>query len=163
MGLSERALIGLSKTSGLRWVLSKTITPLDMKLKGSRFAPSRFLLDVPLCYLTTTGRNSGEPRTVPLLFVDAPSGGRAVAATNFGRRSHPGWAYNLEAEPSATLETEGESTHVHARSVNNEEVLEIWPLFDGIWPGYESYRGIAPRSIKVFVLTAQNTEDGSQS
>ncbi len=157
MGLYQSALIRLSKTGGLRWVLSRTITPLDMKLKGSRFAPSRFGLDVPLCYLTTTGRTSGVPRTVPLLFVNAPSGGRAVAATNFGRLSHPGWAYNLEAKPSATLEIEGRTTQVHARSVNDEEALEIWPLFDGIWPGYESYREIAPRHIKVFVLTASRS------
>lgn len=163
MGLYQQTLTGLSKTSALRWVLSRTITPLDMKLKGSRFAPSRFGLDVPLSFLTTTGRNSGEQRTVPLLFVLAPSGGRAVAATNFGRKNHPGWAYNLEADPSATLEIEGEVTSVHARRVNDEEAREIWPMFDGIWPGYQSYREMAPRDIKVFVLTAHNTEDGTQS
>jgi len=109
-------------------------------------------MDMPLCYLTTTGRKSGEQRTVPLLFVVPPGGGRAVAATNFGRKSHPGWAYNLEANPSVTLEVEGELTSVQARKVSHEELKEIWPLFDGIWPGYESYRDIAPRDIKVFIL-----------
>ena len=161
MGLYQRAAIGLSKISALRLVISRTITPLDMKLKGSRFAPSRFGLDVPLCYLTTTGRSSGERRTVPLLFVNAPSGGRAVVATNFGRRSHPGWAYNLEADPFATLEVDAEVASVHARRANDEEASEIWPMFDRIWPGYETYREIAPRNIRVFVLTAQNTRHTS--
>lgn len=143
----------LSKTSGLRWVLSQMLTPLDVMLKGSRFAPSRFGLDLPLCFLTTTGRKTGEPRTVPLLFVTPLTGGHAVAATNFGRTSHPAWALNLEAEPQATLEADGETTRVVARRVDAQEILEIWPLFDGIWPGYEEYRKIAPRDIKVFVLT----------
>ena len=153
MGVYQRTIIRLSKTSGLRWVLSKTLTPLDVRLKGSRFAPSRFGLNLPLCFLTTTGRKSGEPRTIPLLFVIPPAGGHAVAATNFGRTNHPGWALNLEAEPRATLEVDGETTRVVARKVDTQEVLEIWPLFDGMWPGYEEYREIAPRDIKVFVLT----------
>ena len=162
MGPYQRTLTKLSRTSALRWVLSKTITPLDLKLKGSRFAPSRFGLDVPLCYLTTTGRSSGEQRTVPLLFVVAPSGGRAVAATNFGRESHPGWAFNLEAEPSATLEVEDEVMSVHARMASDEEAAELWPLFDGIWPGYESYRENAPRAIKMFILSSQNREERTE-
>lgn len=153
MGVYQRTMSKLSKTSGLRWILSKTLTPLDVMLKGSRFAPSRFGLNLPLCFLTTTGRKSAEPRTVPLLFVTPPAGGYGVAATNFGRTSHPGWAHNLEADPAATLEVDGETTAVVARRADADEVLEIWPLFDGIWPGYEEYREIAPRDIKVFILT----------
>jgi len=152
MGTYQRTLTKLSKTAALRWTLSKLITPLDMRLKGSRFAPSTFGVDMPLCYLTTTGRHSGKPRTVPLLFVVPSSGGRAVAATNFGRESHPGWAYNLEADSSATLEIDGDVMSVHARKANDTELQQLWPLFDGVWPGYESYRDIAPRDIKAFVL-----------
>ena len=153
MGVYQRTMTKLSKTSGFRWVLSRVFTPLDVMLKGSRFAPSRFGLDLPLCFLTTTGRKTGEPRTIPLLFVTPPAGGHAVAATNFGRTSHPAWALNLETEPQAVLEVGGEITSVVGRRVDAKEVLEIWPLFDGIWPGYEEYRRIAPRDIKVFVLT----------
>jgi len=153
MGVYQRTMTKLSRTSGLRWVLSKVLTPLDVMLKGSRFAPSRFGLDLPLCFLTTTGRKTGEPRTVPLLFVTPPAGGHAIAATNFGRTSHPAWALNLETEPQAVLEVGGEINRVVAREVDAHEVLEFWPLFDGIWPGYEEYRKIAPRDIRMFVLT----------
>lgn len=153
MGAYKRTMTRLSKTSGLRWILSKTLTPLDMKLKDSRFAPSRFGLDMPLCYLTTTGRHSGEPRTVPLLFVVPREGGHAVTATNFGRKSHPNWALNLEAHPEATLDVEGDVTAVIARRFGTDEMLEIWPLFDGMWPGYEEYREIAARDIRMFALT----------
>ena len=36
--------------------------------------------------------------------------------------------------------------------MTDEEVMQIWPLPDGIWPDYETYRDIAPRDIKVFIL-----------
>jgi deazaflavin-dependent oxidoreductase (nitroreductase family) len=81
-----------------------------------------------------------------------------VAATNFGRTSHLGWVHNLEAEPKATLEVDGEVTEVVTRKVDAQEVLEIWPLFDGICPGYGEYREIAPRNIKAFVLTPSAVE-----
>lgn len=152
MGFYQRAAMRLSKTSGLRWVISKALTPLDMALKGSSFAPSRFGLDLPLCFLTTTGRRTGKQRTVPLLFIDTPSGSRAVAASNFGRTSHPRWALNLVSKPQAILEIDGESKHVTARRSSQEEATELWPLFDSVWPGYEEYRSIAPREIKVFIL-----------
>jgi len=107
---------------------------------------------MPLCFLTTTGRKSGEPRTVPLLFIATDNGGPAVAATNFGRQTHPAWALNLEATPAAIFEVGGVSRTVTARRASGDEVAELWPRFDGIWPAYEEYREIAHRDIKVFIL-----------
>ena len=157
----QRAVTGRSKTSGLRWVLSKVASPLDLKLKGTRFTPSTFGVDLPSCFLTTTGRKSGEQRTVPLLSATLATGSPAVVATNFGQTSHPGWALNLEADPSASLEIEEESRDVVARIASNQEATESWPLFDGFWPGYSRYREIAPRDIKVFILDPSvNSPDG---
>ncbi|GMR03147.1 MAG: hypothetical protein BMS9Abin20_1514 [Acidimicrobiia bacterium] len=155
MSVYERALKRLSTTAWFRWTLSKVATPLDMKFKGTRFAPSRFGVDLPLCFLTTTGARSGEPRTVPLLYVPRDGGAIAVAATNFGTAHHPGWAYNLEAEPASSLEIGDEALDVVARRATDSEMAELWPLFDGVWPGYESYRSIAPRDIKMFILEAE--------
>jgi deazaflavin-dependent oxidoreductase (nitroreductase family) len=148
----QRAMSRLSTTRGLRWTLSKVLSPLDLKLKGTRFAPSTFAVDFPLCFLTTTGRKSGEPRTVPLFFVRTTEGFPAIVGSNFGQKSHPGWALNLEADPDASLEMDGESLSVVARLASTDEVAELWPLFDGLWPGYEEYRKIAPRDIKMFIL-----------
>jgi len=152
MHIYQRTLLRLGKTRGLRWVLAKVLTPLDMKLKGTRFAPSNLGLDMPLCFLTTTGRKSGEPRTVPLLFITTDSGAPAIAASNFGRQTHPAWALNLEATPAATLEVDDTAKNVTARRASTEETAELWPRFDGIWPGYEEYREISHRNIKVFIL-----------
>jgi deazaflavin-dependent oxidoreductase (nitroreductase family) len=152
MGMYQRAVTARSKTNGLRWVLSKVASPLDLKLKGTRFAPSTFGVDLPLCFLSTTGRKSGEHRTIPLLYATLATGSHAVVATNFGQKSHPGWALNLEADPNASLEIDEESRDVAARIASSQEAAESWPLFDGLWPGYSKYREIAPRDIKVFIL-----------
>lgn len=132
--------------------MSRVLTPLDMRFKGTKFAPSKLVPGTPLCFLTTTGRTSGEPRTVPLLYVPVSDDGVAVVATNFGTRNHPGWALNLEAEPDAELEIEGKRERVVARRASDDETARIWPRFDAVWPGYEKYREIAPRDIKVFIL-----------
>ncbi len=110
-------------------------------------------LDLPLCFITTTGARSGEPRTVPLLYVALDDGAKAVVASNFGTEHHPGWAYNLEAHPRATIEIDNTRTVVVARRADEGEAQRVWPLFDGVWPGYETYRSIAPRDIKIFLLT----------
>lgn len=158
MNLYARVTRRLSKTRGMRWTMSKVLMPLDMRFKGTRFAPSQLAPGTPLCFLTTTGRSSGELRTVPLLYVPVSDGGIAVVATNFGTRNHPAWALNLEAEPTAELEIDGERRTVTSRRASNEETVRIWQRFDAVWPGYEKYREIAPRDIKVFVL-----EDASRS
>lgn len=142
----------LSRTRGMRWVMSRIQTPLDMRFKGTRFAISKIgASEVPLCYLTAIGRRSGEPRTVPLTYM--PMGGSfAVVATNYGREHHPAWALNLEANPEATIEIDGRTFPVTARQARYEELSAIWDRFDRFWPGYEEYRAIAPRDIKVFML-----------
>jgi deazaflavin-dependent oxidoreductase (nitroreductase family) len=142
----------LGRTTAMRWTLSKVLTPLDMALRNTRFAPSRFGLGAPLCFLTTSGRHSGKPRTVPLLYVPFDGDAVAVAATNYGQEDHPGWSYNLESEPRAQLEVEGVTNTVIARRANEHESARVWPRFDAIWPAYETYRNIAARDIKVFIL-----------
>lgn len=160
MGLYQRSLMRLSRTTPGRLALSKILTPLDLRLKNSRFAPTRFGLDLPLCYLTTTGRTSGEPRTVPLLFLREPitdhaPDAYAVAATNFGTDHHPGWSYNLDATSSGTLEIGDEHFTVSSRLLSERESAHMWPKFETIWPAYGTYRQIAPRDVKVYLLTQE--------
>lgn len=146
----------LSRTAPLRWTMSKIQTPLDMRFKGTRFAFSRVAGgDVPLCYLSTTGARSGRARTVPLTYMPVGAG-YAVVATNYGRDRHPGWSYNLDATPAASLEIDETSIDVTARRATDDELGEIWPKFDHYWPGYEEYREIAPRDIRVYVLEPES-------
>ena len=114
MNLYQRTLRRMATLDWVRRLLSKVLAPLDLKLRNTRFAPSKLGIGVPLCYLTTTGRKSGEPRVVPLLFVEHDAG-YAVAATNFGPEHHPGWPYHLEADPGAPIEIDGAESAGSAR------------------------------------------------
>src|SRR5215467_7828527 len=53
--------------------------------------------------LTTTGRTSGEQRTVPLIY--AQDGDRyVIIASKGGAPEHPGWYKNLDKSPRVELQ-----------------------------------------------------------
>ena len=54
-----------------------------------------------LLLLTTTGRKSGTQHTTPVAYT--PDGDRLlVYGSNNGGQSHPGWYFNLLAEPASS-------------------------------------------------------------
>lgn len=139
------------RTRAFAWVGARVLPVLDRPFRGRRRSVTSFGTDFPLCYLTTTGRRSGERRTAALLAVQ--DGGRTfVIASNFGRRDHPAWSHNLLADPEATLTIDGVERPVRARLAAEDERERIWPAALRVWPGYEGYRRRAGREIRVFVL-----------
>ena len=128
--------------------------PLDarvLKATGGRYG----LLGsygLPQLLLTTTGRRSGMPRTVTLLYGRLDDA-VVLIGSNFGKAAHPAWALNLEAEPRALLQIGDHVTEVSAQLVSDPETRErIWSLMTDIYPGYAMYRSTAGRDIKVFVV-----------
>jgi deazaflavin-dependent oxidoreductase (nitroreductase family) len=126
------------------------IDGLLARVSGGRLrvsAPS-----LPALQLTTTGRRSGEPRTVPLLY--AMDGDRIVlAASNWGQAHHPAWSGNLLATPEALVRIgPGTPKAYWARLATGEERDRVWPLLTRVWPAYHTYAGRAGRDIRVFVL-----------
>ncbi len=57
------------------------------------------LADEQFCYLTTTGRTSGEPRTIEIWF--GTEGGSLYLLAGGREKAH--WVRNLLAQPAATL------------------------------------------------------------
>ena len=107
---------------------------------------------LPQCLLTTTGRKSGQPRTVTLLYGQRGDDFLLVGS-NFGQSNHPAWALNLVDQPSAVLTITGQELPVTARLVTDPaEREEIWELMYQLWPAYLAYRGRAGREIKLFLL-----------
>lgn len=143
----------LGRTRGFSWVAARVLPPLDARFAGRRRSVTSFGTGLPLCYLTTTGRRSGERRTVPLLYV---RDGECIAlfASNWGRAEHPAWALNLDETPEASLEIEGDARPMRARRATADEERRLWPLADGIYPGYAGYRERAGREVRVYVLEA---------
>ena len=102
--------------------------------------------------LTTTGAKSGQARTMPL--VGTPFGTEiAIIGSNYGQERTPGWVYNLEADPSATVTYREASVDVIARRLDDADVDQVFEVAARAYPGYRHYRERADhRVIKVFVL-----------
>jgi deazaflavin-dependent oxidoreductase (nitroreductase family) len=129
--------------------------PLDrltLWLTQKRYSLTLILTGIPIVMLTTRGARSGKLRRVPLLgFRDGKNIG--LIASNWGGARHPGWYYNLSANPDARLWMAGTHMNCAAREANTEERTRIWSSATGIYPGYETYALRANRRrIPVLVL-----------
>lgn len=137
------------------WVFSRTLHLIDRPLfrlsKGRVTVPS-LVAGLPVVMITTTGRKSGTPRTMPVLGI--PTGDHlAIIGSNFGQKSTPGWVYNLEADPSVTVTYRDRTANAVARLADVDEADETFRRAGAIYPGYLHYRErAAHRNIRVFVL-----------
>ncbi len=73
--------------------------------------------DLDYCYLTTTGRHSGEPHRIEIWFALAD--GVAYLLSGSGDRSD--WVRNLEISPDVVLEIGGEKRTTKARLVTDRD------------------------------------------
>ncbi len=103
--------------------------------------------------LTTTGRKSGQARTVPLAYIrDGASW--VVVASNGGADRHPAWWLNLQKDPKATVQIGRKTMDVVARRANADEHARLWPKLKEDNPFYGRYEQITDRSIPVVLLSA---------
>jgi deazaflavin-dependent oxidoreductase (nitroreductase family) len=115
---------------------------------GGRFGKVDILL------LTTTGRKSGEARTVPLqYFTDGED--YVLVASNAGDDHHPAWWLNLQANPAGVMQLGGDKKKVEARKATAEEKGRIWPNVTAIYPGYDEYQTRTSREIPLVLLRPQ--------
>ncbi|MGA7759496.1 MAG: nitroreductase family deazaflavin-dependent oxidoreductase [Ilumatobacteraceae bacterium] len=137
------------------WVFQRTLYPVDKvlyKRTDGRLTVPGLMAGLPVIMLTTTGAKSGEPRSMPL--VGIPLGDDlAVIGSNYGQQRTPGWVYNLEADPAATVSYRDRSVEVTARAASADEADEAFEIAATFYPGYGKYRARAShRTIRVFVL-----------
>ncbi len=103
--------------------------------------------------LTTTGRRSGEPRSLPLYAW--PDGDRLViVGSKGGAATHPAWVHNLRAEPRATVKKGRDTQEYRATEVevDGSERDRLWALVTEAFPLYASYQRKTKRLIPLFVL-----------
>ena len=101
--------------------------------------------------LTTTGRKSGKPRELPLIY------GRSgddllIVASKGGADEPPAWYVNLRAEPTVEVQVKGDRFKAHARVATPEEKPEMWETMVGEWPAYNDYQKKTEREIPIIVL-----------
>lgn len=109
---------------------------------------------LPVVLLTTTGRQSGKKRTVPLCsFRDGDD--VVVIASYGGLDRPPAWWLNLEASPEAELLTGRERRTVIARTAAPDERARLWPEVTARAPGYLEYERRTTRAIPVVILQSR--------
>jgi deazaflavin-dependent oxidoreductase (nitroreductase family) len=101
--------------------------------------------------LTTKGRRSGESRSTPLIY-QRHGDDFVVVASKGGAPEHPAWYLNLEADPDATVQVQGDRFKANARTASADEKPELWQIMTRAWPAYDDYQRNTSRDIPVVVL-----------
>ncbi len=113
---------------------------------------NRFLRGAPVCLITTTGRKSGQKRTVALIYLE--DGDRVVlVASKGGMEHHPQWYLNMETNPDVEVEIGTTITPMRARRASDAEKAEYWPRLLEIYPDYADYQARTKRNIPVMILS----------
>ena len=112
-----------------------------------------------MCLLTTTGRNTGKPRTAPLVYWRGESQVAVVAARG-GLPGIPQWYLNLLAKPEAELQMGREGLEVKARVAEGEERAWLWRRLLRSYPDYDDYQAWEPVQLPVVVLEPRQARPG---
>ncbi len=107
---------------------------------------------LPTLLLFTTGRKSGQTRTLPLIYGKAGDA-YVIVASKGGAPSHPAWYLNLADQPVCQIQVGSARFDVKARTSSGDERKKLWPLMTDIYPPYDDYQAISEgRQIPVVVL-----------
>jgi deazaflavin-dependent oxidoreductase (nitroreductase family) len=101
--------------------------------------------------LTTTGRKSGEPRELPLIYAKHGDD-YLIVASKGGADEPPAWYLNLKADPEVEVQVMGDRFKARARDATPEEKPELWKTMAAEWPAYDDYQKKTERPIPVVVL-----------
>lgn len=106
---------------------------------------------IPTLLLTTTGRRSGNPILMPLIYGET-GGNYIVVASKGGAPKHPGWYLYLAAHPDVEVQILARRFQATARTASGAERAELWKQMAAIYPPYNDYQAKTDREIPVVVL-----------
>ena len=112
--------------------------------------------------LTTIGRKSGMPRTVPVLYL-RDGEDVVVVASGVGGARQPVWYLNVQANPDVEIEMGRSRRRMTARRATAEERAALWPRLIEMYRGYESYRSRTEREIPLVILSPASGRAGGHS
>jgi deazaflavin-dependent oxidoreductase (nitroreductase family) len=116
--------------------------------RGSTMRGRKILL------LTTVGRKSGQPRTVPVVpFFDGAE--TYVMASMAGAPKDPAWYLNLRSNPDVTVQLGGDAWRARAVPLEGEERDRMWKRITAQMPDFGEYQVKTSRVIPVVKLVKQ--------
>jgi deazaflavin-dependent oxidoreductase (nitroreductase family) len=138
----------------ISWFMARALHHADalmLRLSGGKLTIAQ-ISGLPIIELTTTGAKTGVQRTLPL--TGLPDGDKyALIASNFGQDHHPGWYYNLKANPECTVTKNGRAGTYIAREADEGENKYYYDMAISYYIGYAAYKQRAgDRKIHVMIL-----------
>ena len=104
--------------------------------------------------LTTTGRKSGQPRSVMLTSPHQDGDTVVIVASRGGDDHHPAWFLNLQANPEVEVALAGAPKAPYTAHVATaEERAELWPTITSKHKNYAGYQTKTEREIPLVLLT----------
>ncbi len=142
-----------------RWVITTAwrIHRALYRWSGGRFGlrdarPDRY----GLAQLTTTGRRSGEARSVMIGFFTDGDDLVTMAMNGWGE-AEPAWWLNLQAEPTATLTLPDRTIEVVGAAAEGSEHDRLWDRWRELDKDLDGWAARRPGKTAVVVLTPVET------
>lgn len=111
---------------------------------------------LPTLLLTSTGRKSGEPRMLPLIYKKVDNN-YVIIASKGGFPTHPSWFLNLEAHPACHLHVGAEQFDATMRVAEGAEREDLWSQMAEVYPPYNDYQVSAGDRVIPVVVLEPNT------
>lgn len=107
--------------------------------------------DYPVVILHTVGAKSGKTHLVPLVLTINDENEMLLFASFAGAQQHPGWVYNLRANPEIDIELATDTFRGRVIELAEEERQKLVEIQTGISEVFADYvTKAAPRQIPVF-------------
>ncbi len=106
---------------------------------------------MPVLLLFTTGARSGKQRTQPLFYLEEGDA-LAVSASGAGAPRHPGWYFNLVANPTVTVQTRAGKRTMAAETAGAEDRRRLYDAFKAASDQYAGYETKTDREIPIVLL-----------
>ncbi|MGY6023455.1 nitroreductase/quinone reductase family protein [Streptomyces spinosirectus] len=112
--------------------------------------------------LTTTGRRTGQPRSVIVAYVE--DGPRLVTlAMNGWGEAEPAWWLNLQAHPDATVDLVGGRRRVRGRAATGDERTRLWARWREIDTNLDAFAALRSSETAVVILEPGTQDTGRQA
>lgn len=103
--------------------------------------------------LTTTGRRSGEPRSVMLTSPVQEGDTVVVVASRGGDDTHPAWFLNLRDQPAVEVSLRGGPARPYTATVADAATrARLWPQITADHRNYAGYQRKTDREIPLVLL-----------
>ena len=108
---------------------------------------------MPALELTTTGRKTGQRRSVMLTSPLQEGETIVIVASRGGDPQHPAWYHNILADPSVEVSFRGGPVRpMRARVATTDERARLWPLVTRDHRNYAGYQKRTDREIPLVLL-----------